>query len=112
MAFHAPQDAPLTVRVEDDQLVIRIGLAVLADAPRQHNDWRNDDDEPRLTVTDATVFANEIVAALQREEEDGTTPVHVMLDDAITYVVEQGGEGIELGEDSADDEDEEEDDDE
>lgn len=108
------KDEPLNVKVDGDVLVIRIGIDVLADATQIHSQWRDDNDEPLLTVTDNHVFAQSIVGALRREEEDGTTPIDVILDEAITYVVEQGEEGVDLreelfdldGDDDSEDEDE------
>lgn len=65
--------------------------------------------ESRLYVTNAEVFAKELVRALNDESEDGTTRVHKMLDDATMEVMEQGGEGIEVrDEDDSDDDDDEE----
>jgi len=97
---------PLRVKVVDSVLVIEIGIDTLADSVKRHNDWRDDNDEPRLTVTNATVFAQEIVGALQSEQDDGTTPIDILLDEAITYVVEQGGEGVEMREETSRDKDE------
>ncbi len=93
------KNEPLNVKVEKDVLVIRIGIDVLADSAKNHSDWRGVDDEPLLTVTDNLVFAQSIAGALQREEEDGTTPIDTMLDDAITHAVENGEEGVDLRED-------------
>ena len=86
----------------------------MADSTQIHSQWRDDNDEPLLKVTDSRVFAQAIVGALQREEEDGTTPIDTMLDDAITYAVENGEEGVDLRDGSMsetddDEEDEEED---
>lgn len=90
------KDEPLNVKVEKDVLVIRIGIDVLADSAKNHSEWRDEDDEPLLSVTDSRVFAQSIVGALQREEDDGTTPIDTMLDDAITHAVENGEEGVDL----------------
>jgi len=46
-------------------------------------------------VTDLKTFAKEVAHALNDEDEQGTTPIHRMFDDAFNYVIEQGGEGIE-----------------
>ncbi|HEV2897418.1 MAG TPA: hypothetical protein VGX71_06180 [Pseudaminobacter sp.] len=45
-------------------------------------------------ITDAEAFAKCVFDALVDEEEDGTTPVHRMFEDAIREAVEQGAEGI------------------
>ena len=49
----------------------------------------------RWKVTDAEVFAAEVVRALNDEREDGTTPVHQMFDRAFDEAINQGAEGIE-----------------
>jgi hypothetical protein len=47
-------------------------------------------------VTDAEAFARDLVAELNREEEDGTTPVHRMFDAVIQGAIENGAEGVEI----------------
>ena len=47
-------------------------------------------------ITDETVFAQAICDALEDEEEDGSTPVHRLLDAAADSAIEQGCEGIEF----------------
>jgi len=90
------KDMPLQVNVIDDVLTIQIGVDTLADSAKRHPDWYDEAGEPRLNVTNASQFADEVTGALNREEEDGTTPLHTLLDEAMTYVVEQGGEGVDL----------------
>lgn len=50
---------------------------------------------PEFKVTDPNAFARDVVSELNREEEDGTTPVHRMFDAVLTEAVEQGAEGVE-----------------
>lgn len=100
-------DQPLTVGIEEQQLVIRIGFDVLAHAIRyapslSHFDGTVSDDVLEPTITDADTFFKELVIALNSEEEDGTTPVHRMLDAAALAAIESGAEGIETGWDKAD----------
>ncbi len=45
-------------------------------------------------VTDAPTFARDLVYELNREEEDGTTPIHRMFDAAISEANEQGADGV------------------
>ncbi len=77
----------LQVEIKDGRLEITIGVDLLCFAV-EHGpgmDW--------LTITDNDVFANEIKSALLTEEEDGSTPVHKMLDAAATEACEQGAGG-------------------
>lgn len=45
-------------------------------------------------ITDEATFANEVVAALNREEEDGTNCLHLAFDKAFEDISENGAEGI------------------
>ena len=87
------------VRVEGDDIVIRITPAALKFASENGvlctfsthaNRFR------RATVTDLPAWRDAIVRALQREEENGDTPVQLLLDAALEYAAEQGEEGIEI----------------
>jgi hypothetical protein len=46
------------------------------------------------TVTDKAAFLRAVYAELTKEEENGDTPVHRMLDQALRDVFEQGCEGV------------------
>lgn len=46
-------------------------------------------------VTDLDAFAKDLLHELNREEEDGTTPIHRMFDSVIEKAIEQGAEGVE-----------------
>lgn len=81
----------LQVSVDNGVLSISIGVDVLAHAVTMGAGGMGE-----LTVTDADVFAGELVHALKSEEEDGTTPVHRMLDKVSKHAAEQGAEGIDF----------------
>lgn len=53
-----------------------------------------------LPKIDAKVFAKEVWRELVREQEDGTTPVHLLFDNAFEQACEQGAEGIRMPGDS------------
>lgn len=57
--------------------------------------WSMNALETRFQITDGAVFAKELMHALNREDEQGTTPIHRMCDKAIEYAIDQGAEGIE-----------------
>lgn len=60
------------------------------------------DDMPEGSrVTNTKVFSDAVLSHLELESEDGSNPVHLMLDAVITEAVEQGCEGIMLGDDDA-----------
>lgn len=83
-------------RIEGDRLVISLRISTLAHAARhsQYFDALEEDGHP-LVITDEAEFARSVVRGLNREEEDGSTPVTRMLDDAFEWVCEQGEEGVE-----------------
>lgn len=97
------KDTELIVNIENDELVIRVGISTLCKAVRQcqvidYAVMEADGDEYVVEITDETVFANAILDALNDEEEDGSTPVHRLLDAAANEAIEQGCEGIEFHE--------------
>lgn len=51
--------------------------------------------DPPLRVTDAKALAKEMVSALNAEDEEGTTAIHRLFDQAVSDAAEQGAEGIE-----------------
>lgn len=86
---------PLKCRIDGGVLCISIGVNTLKFAAENHEDFF-DGDKNTLEVTDAALFAKEVLREIDREAEDGTTPVHLMLDRAIFEAVENGPEGARL----------------
>lgn len=82
----------LSVKIHEGQLQISIGVALLAYATQYQNHWPED-----FYVSDIDKFAKSLARQLKREQEDGTTPVHRMLDDAAQEVIEQGDDGVDEG---------------
>lgn len=96
------REAPLFVGVVKDELVIRIGLATLADG-YENSEHGQPFDERRneflhAKVTDPAAFAAEVHLQLVDEEEDGSTPVTKLLDKVCAKAVEDGGDGVEYPE--------------
>lgn len=84
---------PLTVGVEADELVIRIGVDTLAFAfetgeENQPFDEEANDFRRSWKVIDKHKFANGVGSALCNEEEDGSTPLTKVLDEAFIRAVE------------------------
>lgn len=95
------KDTALSVEIENDELVIRVGISTLCKAVRQcpvidYAVMEADGDEDAVKITDEAVFAEAIRDALHEEEEDGSTPVHRLLDAAANEAIEQDCEGIEF----------------
>jgi hypothetical protein len=92
--------SPLEVSVKNGAIIISIGAETLAGAFEESeygkpfdidsNNWK-----AKFKVTDPEEFAQEVARALQVEEEDGTTMVHTLLDQACINAVEDGALGVE-----------------
>lgn len=87
---------PLRCEAVGGVLDMRIGEKVLAFAtdicPAL---WDGEKDRQLYRVKDAAVFAKEVADELNREGEDGSTPLSRLLDKCIVEAVEQGAEGVE-----------------
>lgn len=89
-----PEAQALSVSVSNGVLTISIGVGLLAFAVQATSvsGWPQD-----WYITDPVAFAEELARTLESEEEDGTTPVHRMLDAAATETLEQGAESVNEG---------------
>ena len=88
-----PAGLPLTIGVEGDQLVIRIGVDTLAfcfeiGEDNQPFDEKANDFRRSWRVTDKHKFAKGVANGLRNEEEDGSTPVTKILDAACIDAIE------------------------
>ena len=84
---HEKRSLPLEVRIKGGQLFISIGIDTLCFATQfNFEDFK---------ITDREGFAKDILNELEREEEDGTTLVHKMFDQAANSAVEDGSEYVE-----------------
>ena len=81
-------------KIVGDKIVIELRIDVLANESVMPDDLMDENLDPLYEVTDAHAFAKYFVDELNREEEDGTTPVHAMFDKAFTEAVENGADGI------------------
>lgn len=87
---------PLRCLIKKKSLVIEVSFDVLKFATENHPELYEDElDKGRYVVTDVTIFAKEVVRELHKEEEDGTTPVHSLLDKAILDAICNGAQGVE-----------------
>lgn len=89
-----PSEAPLDVAIEGDQLVIRFGIDVLAfvseNCPRFHDYEKHGNYDTHVKVVDKLELAKDVRLQLLHEQEDGTTPLHIVFDDAIEAAFENG----------------------
>jgi len=90
---NAPKDTPLTVAVENDQLVIRIGVDTLAfcyEISEANHEWDDKANDYRVgwKVTDPHKFAQGVADGIMDEAEDGSTPLTRILDDGCIAAIE------------------------
>lgn len=95
------RNRPLQVKVEDDELVIRIGIGTLAFAAERcplltEYPGPGEKDPPYCKIADAKTLADDIARELLAEEEDGSTPLDYLLDNAILKAYEDGAEGFHI----------------
>ena len=80
----------LEVEADATTLRISIGVEILAWALQNGcHEWPEE-----VKITDPATFAKEVASQLNKEAEDGTTPVHRMLDTAALAAIEYGAEGV------------------
>ena len=85
----------LRCRIVERVLTIEIGIDTLKHAAERHEEfWQPQTDKVALVVSKPEIFAKDVRIALLAEEEDGTTRIAALLDDAILEAVEQGSEGL------------------
>ena len=77
------------------KIVIELPLSVLPTALHAAPFNADPDGDPAYHVTAKTTFADAVVEALKREEDDGTTPLHRFFDAAMSDAIEDGAEGVE-----------------
>lgn len=79
--------------------MIRVGVNTIAFVSENSSKFMDFNEktgeyENRFRVADTSELARDVVRALNKEQEDGTTPVHLLLDDAIEEAFEQGSLGF------------------
>lgn len=85
-----PKKQLLKTEIKDGVLTISIGVEALAFAIEHNPEPGNE-----MVVTNPEKFAEDVARELNREQEDGTTVVHLMLDRAAKESCEQGSEWVE-----------------
>jgi hypothetical protein len=95
----AKRDTPLQAGIENDQLVIRIGIDTLhysaEHCPLLYDGTVENCDPPYCKVLDKRELARDVIMELFREREDGSSPISDLLDEAILAAMEDGSEAFE-----------------
>jgi hypothetical protein len=98
----SPKDQPLDCKLsKDGVLSISIGINTLAWAlehEEQNQVWS--DSQKKFvgthTVTNKRAFALDVLRELLDEQEDGTTRVHVFLEDVMESALNNGAQGVDM----------------
>lgn len=92
-----PAKEPLSIGIEDDRLVIRIGVECLCRSIEMADTWpsKNEDGDP-CKIVDQAQFLKDLVGELELDDEQGATSIHLMLDQAALGVAEGGSEAVEF----------------
>lgn len=86
------RDTGLEVVIVGGKLHISIGVDALAWAAEHSPDFEDEWFEPTIKITNPDKFAGDVVRELEKEQEDGTTQLHLLLDTAFRDAVDNGSE--------------------
>lgn len=92
----ARKDEPLKVVVVDGRLEITIGVDTLVFCETERQKWYEGEHKEKITNNEG--FVKDVAHELCREEEDGTTPLHLLLDKMIEAAKDSGSEHVEYPE--------------
>lgn len=87
-----------TVAIEGDQLVIRITTECLLHAVTCSSEWPTDEAGSPISITNGQLLVQEVIHELQREDEQGTNPMHRMLDEAAMAALNNGSQAVDYDE--------------
>ena len=78
-----PKNSQLKAEVIDGEMVITIGVDILSFAMQSQNYWPEG-----AEIKSNELFAEDICKHILMEEEDGSTPIHRMLDTIVNSFTE------------------------
>ena len=92
------RDQPLSCKIEGEELVIRIGIDILAWSQQSERRdtpfWVYDQEQakyaPQWKIINNLEWAKDVVREITREEEDGSSPLTNLLDKASEAALDQG----------------------
>lgn len=88
--------APLEAMIVGDEIVIRLPIDSIPMALKIAIDMGTVSDDVELT--DATTFAKFIVDELNAEDEEGTTELMAVFDEAMERAINNGADGVDVDE--------------
>lgn len=88
-------ERPLQANIEGEELVIRVGVKMLAVTAGLIETPGDPNYKPLFKVVDTAEFVKDVASELQREEDDGSSPLTELLDAACLAAWENGSLGCE-----------------
>lgn len=85
------------VQVKEGVLVIAVTTDALLHGITQGSGWPTDEAGNPVLIRDGLVMVQEVLNELQREDEQGTTAVHRLLDEAALDALNNGSQAIDYG---------------
>lgn len=86
-----------TAVIEKGSIVIRLDIKSIPEVVKAGVDLMAID--PPFAVKSSRVFAKELLRYLNDEDEEGTTLIHKMFDEAFNAAAEDGADGLKFSED-------------
>lgn len=90
------KEAPLSVRVTDDKLIIEIGIETLAWCSASENGGPLDD--CKVNEKYYKEWARDVANEINREEENGDTPLNKFLDKVMNEAADNGSQALDFNE--------------
>jgi 2-methylcitrate dehydratase PrpD len=89
----------LDAKLKDDEIIIRVGIDTIKWALEHHIDSQPYNEETnqydqKWIVVDSLEFAQDVLRAMYKEEEDGTTPLIEFLEKMCMEALDDGSLGI------------------
>jgi hypothetical protein len=86
-------------KIENGEIVFRVAIENLPTI--LDGSWATGNLGVRYKITNAELFAADLLRELNHESEDGSTPIHALFDRCIDEAINQGAQGLEEHEDQA-----------
>lgn len=86
------KNQPLTVTVDKGLVTISIGVSTLCYAILHGDDMED------VKITDEDAFVKDFLTELDREDEEGSNPLHKLFDKMANEAINNGALGVEISE--------------
>jgi hypothetical protein len=84
------RDQLLNVEIKDEKIILSIGVEALEIAASVGRSFGMGE----VAITNMDAFMSGLLRYIRREEEDGSTPFHRMIDECVSEMIENGEDGV------------------